>query len=236
MVEQPSFYSIMPANLRYDERLSSAEKIFYSEITCRTNALGYCFTSNSTFAELYKKDVRTITRWVTHLNELGYIKLELVKDKNNQITQRKIYINDKGGIDKNVHRGMDKNVGRGIDKNVLYNNININNNTHSTLAENFEYAPKVKLSENEHSKLINEYGEDKTNKCIEELSLYKLSSGKEYHNDYSAIKRWVIDKVNKKGSENKSKRTKPNFEQRDYDIDLNILYANNNFEEGFDSC
>lgn len=115
----PSFYSIMTANVRYDDRLSFAERVFYSEITCRTNTLGYCYTSNSTFAKLYNKDVRTITRWVSNLAELNYINVELIKDETGQVIQRKIYISELGGIDKNVQ----------------YNNINNNNITHTTSSE-----------------------------------------------------------------------------------------------------
>lgn len=125
---KPSFYSILTAKVRYDNRLSFAEKVFYSEITCRTNALGYCYTSNSKFASLYNKDVRTITRWITHLNKLKYINIELIKNDNGSILQRRIYLNDSlGGIDIYVHRGIDKNVAKGIDKNVQYNNIKYNN-------------------------------------------------------------------------------------------------------------
>ena len=73
---KPSFYSILTANVRYDDRLSFAEKVFFSEITCRTNVLGFCYTSNYTFLELYKKDIRTISRWIFNLAKLGYINVD----------------------------------------------------------------------------------------------------------------------------------------------------------------
>ena len=38
----PNFYSIIPADLRYDRRLKASEKIFFSEISALTNVYGYC--------------------------------------------------------------------------------------------------------------------------------------------------------------------------------------------------
>ena len=31
--QKPSFYAVIPSTVRYDERLSSSEKLFYAEIT-----------------------------------------------------------------------------------------------------------------------------------------------------------------------------------------------------------
>lgn len=71
----------------------------------------------------------------------------------------------------------------------------------------------------EYENLIEKYGQVKTDKCIEELSLYKKSKGVDYASDYGTIKRWVIDRVEErekhKSKENKIR--KANFEQRNYD-------------------
>ena len=55
-----------------------------------------------------------------------------------------------------------------------------------------KFLDNVFLYDYEYSSLLNDYGEEKTKKCIEELSLYKKSKGVDYENDYAAIKRWVI--------------------------------------------
>ncbi len=53
------------------------------------------------------------------------------------------------------------------------------------------------LSKNEHEKLKKEHGEDKTSKLITTLDEYKEQTGKKYKSDYLAIKKWVVDAVDK---------------------------------------
>lgn len=57
------------------------------------------------------------------------------------------------------------------------------------------FAEFVKMKESEHQKLVSEYGEAFTKKCIEVLDNYKGSSGKKYKDDYRAILTWVVNKV-----------------------------------------
>ena len=166
----PNFYAIIPADLRYDRRLKASEKIFFSEISALTNVYGYCYAGNKYFARLYGCDVRTISRWVSNLEKLGYINVELIRDERQTILERRIYTRESmlGGIDKIVHRGIDNSVDRGIDKNVRYNNIYYNNITHTQADEisKKKYADKVYMFEDEYNNLIQKYGQTKTDKCI----------------------------------------------------------------------
>ena len=93
MREQPNYYSILPANVRYDERLKANEKLLYSEITALANMHGYCYASNGYFANLYDVSKRTISNWISNLDKFGYIKLEYEYKKNSkEIEKRKIFI------------------------------------------------------------------------------------------------------------------------------------------------
>ncbi|MDD4111339.1 MAG: DUF4373 domain-containing protein [Clostridia bacterium] len=71
------------------------------------------------------------------------------------------------------------------------------------------YADFVKMTEEEYKKLVNDFGELKTIEKIEDLSLYKGSTGKKYTSDYLTILSW--DRKNKKDNETKSgsKNNKP---------------------------
>ena len=54
------------------------------------------------------------------------------------------------------------------------------------------YAEYVTLTEEEYSKLIEQYGEEATQWCIRKLDNYKGSTGKKYASDYRTILSWVI--------------------------------------------
>ena len=60
-----------------------------------------------------------------------------------------------------------------------------------------KYAEYVHMTEAEHKKLIEQYGEEKTARMIEALDNYKGSKGKQYKSDYRAILSWVVEKVEK---------------------------------------
>lgn len=92
--KQVAYYAIIPATIRYDPRLKYAERLLYGEITALIGKEGYCFASNSYFANLYNVIPGTISRWISHLAKLEYIKVELIKNDKKEIIERRIYITD----------------------------------------------------------------------------------------------------------------------------------------------
>lgn len=144
-MEQPSYYSILTANVRYDKRLKNHAdcKVLYSEITALSNKNGYCSASNKYFSKLYDRPVPTISKWINLLKDLGYLKIEMIyKENSKEIKERHIYpistpINagvntysrrDEGGINDNVKTPINADV---KDNTTSVNNTskNINNNT-----------------------------------------------------------------------------------------------------------
>lgn len=75
-MQQPSFYAVLPAAVRYDARLSASEKIFFAEITSLTETEGYCYASNAYFCHLYGAGERTVQRWLKNLQAAGYLRIE----------------------------------------------------------------------------------------------------------------------------------------------------------------
>lgn len=132
MEEKPNYYSIIPANVRYDDRLTASEKLLYGEITALCNKEGYCWASNSYFAELYGVHKNSISRNISHLIECNYISIEIFKNDKNEIVKRKIYI---GLIANNkiVNLPINKNVNPPINEIVKENNINNNNTSNNNL-------------------------------------------------------------------------------------------------------
>ena len=74
------------------------------------------------------------------------------------------------------------------------------------------YAEFVKMTEEEYKKLVDAYGEAKTERMIAVLDNYKGSKGKTYKNDYRAILSWVAEKVNEEYTKGSVKRSsEPSF-------------------------
>ncbi|MFH0717355.1 helix-turn-helix domain-containing protein [Staphylococcus delphini] len=92
MTEQPNYYSIIPANVRYDKELKPMEIIMYGEITALANRYGYAYASNSYFADLYQVHKKTVSNWINHLKEKGYIQTVVTRNEDMSIKDRKIYI------------------------------------------------------------------------------------------------------------------------------------------------
>lgn len=109
-----------------------AERLLYGEITALTNRNGYCFATNKYFAELYDVTVETISRWISHLQRLGFIKVEIIKSDKNEIIERRIFVIDNSNstflsntyCQKNQYPYRQNNQ-YPIDEKVKENNINI---------------------------------------------------------------------------------------------------------------
>lgn len=145
MTDKPSYYSILTADVRYDEKLNASEKLLFSEITALSNKHGYCTAGNGYFSKLYNVSDRSVTRWIRHLKELGYLKyVPIYKKDSKEVAERRLYplTNSKDPLDKNVYGGRQK-CPRPLDKNVednitSINNINTNNKENSN-KDNFDY-------------------------------------------------------------------------------------------------
>ncbi|MBF0773248.1 DnaD domain protein [Mammaliicoccus sciuri] len=87
--ETPNYYAILTAEIRYDNRLSSLEKLLCAEITALSSKYGYCFATNNYFADLYGISKETVSRRLNHIKELGYLEIQILYT-GKQITGRKM--------------------------------------------------------------------------------------------------------------------------------------------------
>lgn len=196
---KPNYYSILPANVRYDNTLRPNEKILYSEITALTQKNGECYAGNKYFAELYDVKENAIATWIKHLKEKKYIDIEYeYKENTKEILKRIIKI---GGIQKDTTRYSNECLG-GIQKGED-NNTSINNKKEiykerkfkkPTIEEIKEYIDAKKLNINPYS--FYEYFE---------VGNWKDSKGNQVKNWKQKLLTW--DNY----SNNKSKRTIPQW-------------------------
>jgi hypothetical protein len=90
MKRSPTYYAVIPASVRYS-KLKPNAKLLYGEITALSSKEGYCFATNRYFADLYGVTKNTVSLWVSQLNKLGFVSIELIK-KGEQITERRLGI------------------------------------------------------------------------------------------------------------------------------------------------
>lgn len=151
--DKKNYYAIIPANVRYDKRLSPLTRLIYGEITALTNEKGYCFATNAYFANLYSMSNVSISRCISELKEHNYIRVVYdIKEKN--VDKRKIYIN-------NLEN-------KKLENEELKNNeeININIEEISNIKEN------INIEENKKNESINK--NNNTNKNDDAFSLAKI--------------------------------------------------------------
>ena len=134
---KPNYYAIISANVRYSNIKPNA-KLLYGEITALSNKLGYCFASNTYFADLYGVSKNTVSRWLSDLKKSEFITINIERNSNKQITKRII------GIVKKVDTPIDeKSKDNNTSINTTSNNIYIKEKFISEV-NSFEYEDCLK--------------------------------------------------------------------------------------------
>tara|TARA_Y100001972_G_C7583619_1_gene292702 strand:+ start:250 stop:879 length:630 start_codon:yes stop_codon:yes gene_type:complete len=110
MNENPTYFAIIPANVRYSNIRANC-KLLFGEITALANKKGYCFASNAYFARLYGVSKNTISSWISELKQNGFISVKIIKNEFNEVIQRRIGINqnEEGGIYPNLEDNKQEN-------------------------------------------------------------------------------------------------------------------------------
>lgn len=78
------------------------------------------------------------------------------------------------------------------------------------------YAEYVTLTEDEHSKLLAEFGEKDTGWLVDKLNAYKGSNGKKYKSDYLAIRNWVVGEMKREKSTTAQAKNGKAYKNEDY--------------------
>lgn len=207
-----SYYAIIPATIRYDNRLPANAKLLYGEVTALCNEKGFCWAGNEYFADLYSVNKETISRWLSKLIKHGYLEREIIyKEGTNQIINRYLRIRQ---------YPIDEKRNTPIDEKVKENNTSINNtlnNTNEYIDGNLndknkkvKSKPKkygeyknVSLSDDQFTKLKTEFPYDWQER-IERVSSYCESTGKTYKNYLATIRNWAKKDTTGKSTVNTS--------------------------------
>jgi len=195
----PNFYAVIPSYVRYHRNLNSFTKLLYGEISALCSKEGYCWASNSFFAEVYNVSISKISRSISELEKNSFLS---------------VTINKEGGNSRHIHL-VDLNATYSQHSPYLYADlpIGIGENDMSTLINNKESIienpsplqtknkPKVckkikfrdfvRLTQEEYGKLVDMLGKKDTEYMIERLDDYIGSKGVKYVSHYRTILNWV---------------------------------------------
>nr|DAF76919.1 MAG TPA: replisome organizer protein [Caudoviricetes sp.] len=208
-----SYFAIIPASVRYDNRLIPSAKLLYGEITALSNERGYCWASNDYFAQLYGVSKTTIKSWLKSLEDNGHIN-RIVKYKNGskEIENRWISISTPRQENLPTPAGnltdpRQENLPTPRQEICPDNNTSINNTINSTkeyigdlptskkskskpVRQKYGEYKNVLLSDDQLEKLKSEFPNDWEQR-IDRVSEYCESTGKTYKNYLATIRNWA---------------------------------------------
>ena len=180
MTEQPNYYAVIPAEVRYNPNINSNVKLLYGEISALSNKYGYCIATNDYFSELYSVSTRTITDWIKALEDMTYVtsKIETKRYDDGTIKKiRKLYLNH---IEDSLQNHIEVSPQNHIEENFSYNNTsNINNTSKKEIYKERKFE-KPTLEE------VEEYCKNR-NSNVDAKTFY----------DYFEVGGWVDSKGNK---------------------------------------
>lgn len=205
-----AYYAIIPATVRYDADLPANAKLLYGELTALANAEGYCWATNAHFTALYNVSDRTVSRWIEELIKKGYISREVIRNAKQEVTERRLYINDLprnfaevDPPDKNVTTSRQK-PSNPPDKNAGENNTRENNTRESARKRTkkaYGELCNVFLTDAELRKLVERFNATAVQRTIDRLSCYMESYGKKYKSHYATLLNWLKDDSEFSGSQ-----------------------------------
>ena len=88
-------FGIMPHRLRKAKNISSSAKLLFCALVELQHEKGYCYASNRYLAmvEFNGVSTRSIQLWLSELEKEGWIKIIITRNEENEVIDRKIYIN-----------------------------------------------------------------------------------------------------------------------------------------------
>lgn len=139
-MEKPNYYAVIPAEVRYNKKLTPNAKLLYAEITALCNMNGKCTASTQYFCKLYEVSRASIQNWLKSLEDNNYISRSVTyKNGSKEILSRVVKLTDTPSL------------------NILTDNTNtkVYNNTNTT------YSNKGKSTMSKLDSQINSWQEAK---------------------------------------------------------------------------
>ena len=214
--EMKKNFTVVHNQFLQDPELGIAERGLLMTMLSKPNSYDFSIKG---LASLLPNGETAIRTALINLENLGYLRRDRIKDKGKfvdviyRISDCPIFLDSENADNEDEEKPRVENpqVNEPHEHNpqILVNTEKANTDeTNTETAKPHEpkkaYAEKVRMTEEQYKALCDKHSKEFADKCIEELDLYKQSSGRTYKSDYHAILHWVVDKV---------RRTNPGLEK-----------------------
>lgn len=173
MKQNPNYYAIIPAYVRYSDITPNA-KLLYGEITALCNKEGFCWAGNKYFADLYKVREQRVSVWIAELNKVGFVYIEtdgknrkimLTKKRNDAYEKAEAYAYEKAEHNNTSINTTSNNTENDKNDKVLVEIIYEFRSVNPSYRNLFKRIPQRKAV----SRLLESFGEEKLKKIMELL-------------------------------------------------------------------
>lgn len=96
-MNQPTYYTILPAEVRYNRNLNPSARLLYGDICLLAAKDGFCSATNEYFATVYDVDDKTISGWISELVKAGYVRSSILKNFTRKLYPRVAHLPSKRG-------------------------------------------------------------------------------------------------------------------------------------------
>jgi len=151
MRENPNYYAIITAEVRYSKNINANQKLLFAEITALSNSTGVCWASNNYFATLFDCTPQAISKWIKILEKNSFITCEYIRKEGSKEIEKRLIkgINHSfKGINigfKGINTGLggyQHTIKENITSINTINNNLINNNTENTSTKESDISKK----------------------------------------------------------------------------------------------
>lgn len=145
-----------------------------------------------------------------------------VIDENPKETPKKPLENPKETPNVNVNDNVNDNDNDNV-------NVKVKKEKPAPVKKEYGEHKKVKLTDQEYQKLVNEFGEIMTKRAIEFLDGYIVDKGYKSKDNYMAMRRWVFDAVREQDAKRRTKASNSfnQFPQNGFSEDLESMLLDN---------
>jgi len=90
-MSEKNYWIIIPPPIVGDKNLPSGAKLLFGRIFALISRKGYCYASNKFLGKDIGLTKKTVSKYLSKLAKVGYLRIELIRGENNQVKERRIY-------------------------------------------------------------------------------------------------------------------------------------------------